>query len=122
VLLAGLIVVLFIFSGEVIKCIADRHADAAAGRRTVATCLPVRTVTWIYAVIAVASLGAAVAPWGLGAAPGRYLAAMLPAALIPISGAVVVLLLTPGDRALEFSLRVVKAVWYAGLLAMTLLR
>jgi len=122
VLLAGFIIFLFMFSGEVVKCIADRIADAAAGRRTVATCLPVRTVTLIYSGIVALFLAAAVTPWVLGAASGRYLVAMIPAAFLPTCGVALLLLFWPGDQSIQVSLRVVKAAWFTGLAAMTFLR
>jgi geranylgeranylglycerol-phosphate geranylgeranyltransferase len=112
---------LYMLAFEVLKCIQDWEGDAAAGLRTVAG-LGRRASLRLFRLIAAAFAVGAVAPWLLGLASGRYLAAVVAGAIVPLAGVAALLGRHASERSLHLSWGVAKAAWPFGLLAMALLR
>ncbi len=118
---AAIEIFLVVMSGEILKTIADRDADAAIGYRTLGTWLPARRALLVHAVVACAFAAAAVMPWMLRLASGSYLAVAVPVAVAPIAAVIVLVNRSWTERSLRTGLLMTKAVWFTGLMSLTLL-
>lgn len=119
---ASLLVFLFVFTREILKTIPDQESDALAGVCTVATHLGTATALRLFQVFAIVFVVAVMLPWFMHLAPDRYLYAVVSCSVLPTVGVVALLGLRATDGAFRLSLRVMKFLWFSGLLSMALLK
>lgn len=121
-LLAAVVILPFIVTFEVLKCVEDCDADAAAGVRTVATAWGVRRsvllcqclLTVLAATLATGSLA--------GWVPMRYAVATSAGTVLPSLAAVLSLERVPSPGSARARVKFMKAAWVTGLASVALLR
>jgi geranylgeranylglycerol-phosphate geranylgeranyltransferase len=120
--IATVLVFLFVFAREILKTIADEHADREAGLHTVATRWgSARAFRAFFTASAVFLIAALLASTWAGNAT-RYLSAMLVLVVIPMTVLLALLSRRRSDWLVQRSLRITKVLWFSGLFAMILLR
>jgi geranylgeranylglycerol-phosphate geranylgeranyltransferase len=113
---------LFDFSHEVLKTTADHVGDRAAGLATVATALGVDGAVRVFQTLALLFCAVALLPWPLGLASAGYATALLPCALLPTVGVIVLLARRSDDATITLALKVMRYMWISNLLPILLLR
>lgn len=113
---------LFDFSHEVLKTTADHAGDRAAGLTTVATALGVDGAVRVFQLLALLFCAVALLPWPLGFATWAYAAALLPCALLPTLGVIVLLWRSTDEAAITLALKIMRYMWVSNLLPILLLR
>ncbi|HET9442670.1 MAG TPA: hypothetical protein VFO65_05060, partial [Acidimicrobiales bacterium] len=120
-LLAGALVLAFRVADEVLTDVDDREADGALGLRTVATALGPTPALRIARALPLALAAVLAAGWWLGLASPAYLAAAVPASLVPAVAAAALVRGEAPPAAVRTAVRLLKAGWLTGLAAMLLL-
>jgi geranylgeranylglycerol-phosphate geranylgeranyltransferase len=121
-IVATLVVAQFLLGFEVLKTVADIDGDARSGLRTVATVWGMQASLLIHRAITLVFIAAALLPWPLGLASAQYELAILVSAVLPAAAVVLQLRRSPTTGSIRTSIRVLRASWLPGLLAMLLLR
>jgi len=116
--LAALLIFLFIFGDEVLKAVDDREADHAAGLRTVATALDVRSGLRVFRAIALCFVAATALPIALNRAGVLYGIGIMVGAVLPTLRNVWLLGSRPEAESICAALRLSKAVWFTGMWAL----
>lgn len=112
----------FMLSYEVLKTVADRTGDAAAGLRTVATATRSRTSRRVFVAVVGALTVTALAATIISSHPMQYLAVAAPVFIAP--GWYVVYRLRPAisDEKMWGLMRVMRRAWLFGMIALWMLR
>lgn len=121
-LLAAIVILPFIVTFEVLKCVEDRDADAAAGVRTVATEWGLRRSVLLCQCLltglALALTVGTLSSW----LPTPYALATLAGTVLPSLVAVLLLDRAPSPAAARGRVQLMKVAWITGLASVALLR
>jgi 4-hydroxybenzoate polyprenyltransferase len=112
----------FMLSYEVLKTMADRTGDAAAGLRTVATATRTRTPRLVFLGLAATLTATAVLATAASSHPTRYLVVALPVLVVPTWYVASRLRDAVDDELLAELMRVMRRAWLVGVLALWMIR
>jgi geranylgeranylglycerol-phosphate geranylgeranyltransferase len=112
----------FMLSYEVLKTVADRTGDAAAGLRTVATATRSRSSVWIFVGIVVVLTATVLAATTVTSHPIGFLGVAVPVFVVPCWYVVYRLRAVLGDEQVWDLMRLMRRAWLLGTFALLVLR
>lgn len=112
----------FMLSYEVLKTVADRTGDGAAGLRTVATATQSKTSRRVFVAVVAALTGTVLAATVISSHPMRYLAVAAPVCTVPSWYVLYRLRSAVSDEQIWDLMRVMRRAWLLGMTALWMLR
>ena len=119
---AGVLILLYTFSQEILYDVEDEEGDARAGLRTTATGLGRDTALALYRGCALGFVLAALVPWYLGIASERYLYAVAICSVLPTLAVVLMLSIRVDARTIRYAVYLTWYVWFTSVIPIVLLR
>jgi geranylgeranylglycerol-phosphate geranylgeranyltransferase len=113
---------LFTMAQEILFAIADQEGDAIVGINTIATCLGRAVALRFFQFFALSVVAVTIVFWILNLVPNRFLYAMVPSAILPLVGIVVVLDSRATKRNIHLAIRVIKFIRFVSFLPGIMLR
>jgi 4-hydroxybenzoate polyprenyltransferase len=120
--LAAAGVAAFVCAREVLGTVLDQPGDSRVGLNTVATRWGRRAALRWFCLLAVAFVALCLAPWVMHWAPDGYRVAVVITGALPVAAIVVGLSVRSSEPAIRAARWIMKAQWFAGLLAIVWLR